>query len=316
MILAAFALMTLGMVGCDRNDDTTDNATNQPDPATVGFDENGASNAVFSVAENKTVHFSRGNLQYQASTGTWRFAEHQYNIIGAGNENISETYNGWIDLFGWGTSGWDSGVSGRSYQPWETSTDDRTYCPGNNAQNDLTGEYANADWGVYNAISNGGNQAGMWRTLTRDEWKYLLFTRNASTVSGIANARYARATINGSVNGLMIFPDSFTMPAGISVLGSSINGYSSFTDNTYTTQQWSKLEANGAIFLPVTDERDGTRMPGYMNGYYWSSTGYYQYGGYAQSQYKAYCIYFDNEGYLGVTESWRARGTAVRLVRD
>lgn len=46
---------------------------------------------------------SPGNLQYQASTGIWRFAEHQYDYIGSGNENISTSYSGWIDLFGWGT---------------------------------------------------------------------------------------------------------------------------------------------------------------------------------------------------------------------
>ena len=37
----------------------------------------GAINGVFSVASNKKVYFSQGNLQYQASTRTWRFAEHQ-----------------------------------------------------------------------------------------------------------------------------------------------------------------------------------------------------------------------------------------------
>lgn len=55
------------------------------------------------------VSFSKGNLQYQASTNTWSFAENQYDIIGYGNENISSDYDGWIDMFGWGTSGYDHG---------------------------------------------------------------------------------------------------------------------------------------------------------------------------------------------------------------
>ena len=55
------------------------------------------------------VAFSKGNLQYQASTDTWRFAENQLSVIGEDNQNISPTYSGWIDLFGWGTSGWDNG---------------------------------------------------------------------------------------------------------------------------------------------------------------------------------------------------------------
>jgi len=52
----------------------------------------------------------KGNLQYQATTKTWRFADQQYHVIGMDNEKISETYSGWIDLFGWGTSGYDHGA--------------------------------------------------------------------------------------------------------------------------------------------------------------------------------------------------------------
>ena len=37
----------------------------------------------FSVnAEGQQVQFSQGNLQYRASSCTWRFAEHQYNVVG------------------------------------------------------------------------------------------------------------------------------------------------------------------------------------------------------------------------------------------
>ena len=59
--------------------------------------------AEFSVGESKKVYFAHGNLQYQASTQTWRFAENQYDTIGGANSNISDSYSGWIDLFGWGT---------------------------------------------------------------------------------------------------------------------------------------------------------------------------------------------------------------------
>jgi uncharacterized repeat protein (TIGR02543 family) len=82
-----------------------------------GFDSNGATNARFSVRANKMVRFSRGNLQYQASTNTWRFAENQYDTIGADNTNISATNTGWIDLFGWGTGS----------NPTNTSTNNGDY---------------------------------------------------------------------------------------------------------------------------------------------------------------------------------------------
>ncbi|MBP5725116.1 MAG: hypothetical protein J6X18_16275, partial [Bacteroidales bacterium] len=124
--------------------------------------QDGAILAEFSVSDSTKVYFSQGNLQYQASTGTWRFAEHQYDMIGSDNSNISSSYSGWIDLFGWGTSGWNSGAN--AYQPYSTSTSYSDYYPGGSYSNDLTGSYANADWGVYNKISNGGNSAGMWRT--------------------------------------------------------------------------------------------------------------------------------------------------------
>lgn len=60
-------------------------------------------NGKFSVSPTQQVYFSKGNLQYQASTKTWRFAKHQWDFIGSSNKNISPDYEGWIDLFGWGT---------------------------------------------------------------------------------------------------------------------------------------------------------------------------------------------------------------------
>lgn len=94
----------------------------------------------FSVAPGRQVFFSPGNLQYNAAAGThqcaegttqpgtWRFAEHQWDYIGSDNTNISASYNGWIDLFGWGTSGWNSGAN--AYQPYVTNTITTDYAPG------------------------------------------------------------------------------------------------------------------------------------------------------------------------------------------
>ena len=130
---------------------------------------------VFSIASGVKVHFSCGNMQYQTqgthnvvdgtASGTWRFAPNQYDYIGEDNINISSTYNGWIDLFGWGTSGWESGA--RAYLPYTTNNIAENYRPGGVATNELTGTYANADWAVYNAISNGGNQPNQWRSLSK-----------------------------------------------------------------------------------------------------------------------------------------------------
>ena len=45
---------------------------------------------------------------------------------------------------------------------------------------------SNFDYGVYCPIENGGNESGFWRTLTIDEWLYLLNKRtNASSLRTI-----------------------------------------------------------------------------------------------------------------------------------
>ncbi len=56
-------------------------------------------NFVFSVSANEKVIFSNGNLQYQASSNTFRFAENQWDCMDAYNCYRSDSYSGWIDLF-------------------------------------------------------------------------------------------------------------------------------------------------------------------------------------------------------------------------
>lgn len=253
----------------------------------------GAVNGIFSVSSNKKVYFSQGNLQYRASDGRWRFAEHQYYYIGNSNGNISSTYSNFIDLFGWGTSGWNSFAV--CYQPWSTSTSYSDYYPGGSYTNNLTGSYANADWGVYNAIYNGGNAAGQWRTLTKDEWVYVFQSRSN------ASSKYGHGKVNG-VCGMILLPDSWTLPSGLSFTA----GSSSWA-NSYTAEQWAQMEANGAVFLPAAGRRYGTSVYDVGSyGYYWSAS-YYDSG-------SAYGVYFGS-GYLDPSSgSHRRYGRSVRLV--
>ena len=139
---------------------------------TTHYPPMGAINGLFTInADGNQVYFSQGNLQYQASTNTWKFAENQYDYIGDANSNISSTYSGWIDLFGWGTSGYNHGAN--CYQPWSTSTSNSDYYAYGYWQYNLYDETGQADWG-FNAINNGGNTNGIWRTLTWDEGNYVL----------------------------------------------------------------------------------------------------------------------------------------------
>ncbi len=254
---------------------------------------NGALPGEFSVSSTKKIKFSQGNLQYQASAGIWRFAERQYDYVGdadrgnvyvnsvkSNNANASSTYSGWIDLVGWGTSGYHK--PGDTYstrnRPYETAatTIDISYNyygygPSTNKGPHIIGSCAHYDWGVHNPISNGGNAAGMWRTLTKDEWVYLIETRTTTgVVGGTSNARYCKAKVNG-VCGLIIFPDSYVHPIGMPV-PSNINQSDANFSNTFTSSQWSSMEVAGCAFLPAAGSRSDPAVSNAgTTGSYWSS---------------------------------------------
>ena len=263
-----------------------------------GFTDYGAVNSLFSVARGKQVQFSRGNLQYQASTDTWRFAEQQYVSVGSDNANAAAAYTGWIDLFGWGTSGWNSGAT--AYLPYATNTDNADYYPGGDASNDLLGDNDSADWGRFNAIAAGGDQVGKWRTLTSSEWNYLLGS------SAARQGKSGKAVIDGTYNGIVLLPDNWVLPSSLTFTPGVSSDYST---NAYTAAQWSAMEDAGAVFIPAAGFRDGTTVSNVgTHGYYWSST-------HINGTY-AYDLYFFG-GYANASDlGTRAMGRSVRLVID
>ena len=270
----------------------------------------GAINGKFTINDNgDQVYFSQGNLQYQPSTNTWHFAENQYDLIIAPEDIIStdefgqlfadvtlhyaDTYSGWIDLFSWGTSGYNHGAI--CYQPWSTSTSYSDYYAYGNYQYNFYDQTGQADWG-YNPISNGGNTANQWRTLTQPEWDYVFNTR--TTNSGI---RYAKANVN-NVNGVILLPDDWS--SSTYSLSNTNSSGASFSSNTITASLWSTLEYAGAVFLPATGYRYGTSVHDVGSlGFYWSAS-YYNSG-------SAHGVYFDDLDYY----DFRDGGHSVRLVR-
>ena len=269
--------------------------------------------AYFSVGETQYIAFSQGNLQYQASTNTWRLAEHQWDFVGlqiigtvyennvkCDNSKISATYEGWIDLFGWGTSGYKKTRPYTTYKKPSDGSPDNSYIYYYMGKGDITG--TNYDWGVYNIISNGGNQAGLWRTLTRQEWSYLLHGRKN------ANCKKGLGEVNGVI-GLILLPDNWSLPDGITYT----SGFTTYdkeysTVNSYSLDDWEKMETNGAVFLPAAGYRDGG---GFSNrhggGNYWSSTGV--------GDDAAVHFYFKQQGIYGSSINRRC-GVSVRLVQD
>ncbi len=293
MVVCFMAAVMIMTVGCQK-EDIAPIIPDSPIIPDTPIIPDGALPGLFSVSATQQVYFSQGNLQYQASTNTWRFAEHQYdyvgkqtgyyrgNVSGSDNRYISSTYSGWIDLFGWGT-GSNPTLSSTSFEDYGTFV----------------------DWGC-NAISNGGNTANRWRTLTRSEW-YYLFNKRTGALS-----KRGTGNING-VGGLIILPDSWTLPSECSFTSGfcspSEDNYPDWTHNSYTLAQWAQMEAAGAVFLPAAGFRFGTYVAnvGY-SGYYWSSTS--STGG------DAYGMYFDGDNLDAMYYNLRDDGFSVRPVQD
>ena len=250
------------------------------------------------------IVFSRGNLQYNNTQNKWRFAKHQYDFVGGGlllanntylgnvvlnendatspalsssssanrsdNEQINNSgYNGWIDLYGWGTG--DNPMQCRQensyYSDWH-------------------------EWGNHPIANDGtNNTSDFWYTLGRDEWQYLIEHRYA--LSSTPEMRIGLAVVCG-VKGMILLPDRWTpgsMPSGCPAweqAGShTLVDYS--WNMTFTAEQWLAMEQSGAVFFPAAGYRGSTAGSLYCldfdgggptgtggsdqdHGAYWSST--------------------------------------------
>ena len=252
----------------------------------------------FSVGETMFVTFSLGNLQYTQSTNTWSFAENQWDYIGT--DNVT---GGWVESDP--TSG-DKKYYGTALADkvdlfaWSTNDNNNFGVSTSNDNNDYVGSFV--DWGT-NKIGN--DAPNTWRTLTYNEWDYVVFDRpNASSLMGVAQ-------VNG-VNGLILLPDNWVASDGIAFkpgfhIKNGVDYYAAY--QTFTAEQWTKLEAAGAVFLPAAGYRDGSDV-GFVQyvGYYWSATEDLRDG--------AHCLSFSSIGVGGVGYGSRNDGHSVRLVKD
>jgi len=280
----------------------------------------GAIDGLFSVSSTKQVYFSQGNLQatYDGSSWSWAFATNQWDCIlnNEGNTKITNTppyvsgYSGsstTVDLFCWvGASSAFEGV----------------------AQYGITSSSVMADYGtskIEDLKSDWGNTIGSgWRTLTKDEWDYLLNTRTGATVpltdipqlSPYLNNRYRTAIINSDgtpVYGLILFPDGGVFSEEEATRWYYYDEYKI----ECTTAQWEALAAKGCVFLPSAWYRPNeynapTVVPG-SSWYYWTSTSA------DMTDYEAYCVSLQGSDVIfGNTEvdGDRFKGKSVRLVKD
>ena len=292
-----------------------------------------ASFPVFSVSSTEKVTFAPGNLQYLGNTngtGTWRFAEHQYDFMGDGptsgtnyQGNVSvdgySKYNASADpdvardLFGWGTSGYNSKY------PYMTSTNNNSYYNGS-----LTG--TDYDWGVYHSasghsdekITNGGDYS--WRLFTADEWAYIIsregrvYTRTDVPTFSETKNLYASATVLG-VKGIILFPDNWDGSLDRSIIyGNASNG--GYTKTICDdAEKWALFETRGCVFLPAAHVRSGVTMDYWNNGHYWSGTIFTP----LANNYRGGTLEFSDKGAVTTSSTnacLRKLGQSVRLIRD
>ena len=239
------------------------------------------------------VHFAKGNLQatYNGSGYTWGFASNQYDIVGkaSGNTSIDSQKSGdVVDLFGW--VGASSSFTGAAQYGISTDSNDDDY--GN-----VAGEVLKSDWGK--TIDD----KEKWHTLSRNEWEYLLATREMpNDKARFKNVIGSGITLKDKNNnditqyGLVLYPDGFADQDS--------------WDQTYKT--WDEFDQNGLVLLPAAGSREGSDVS-YAGegglGYYWTSTSS------ADKSNSACRIYFTNNAYVFYEETDnRHRGMSIRLV--
>lgn len=299
--------------------DLPDDWTNgeNPHPFTVFFGANGTFDYGNPEGnDDLQVHFSQGNLQYNADGasatadpdgyvgGTWRFAQHQFDYIGLDNKNSSVDYKGWIDLFCWSTSGWNHGAI--CYQPWSRgeSTDYNAY---HDQTKDLNDDSGKADW-AYNTIEGAGSG---WRsvkfhqvsTAWKSEWNYLAEReKEGKVLCGLGE-------IGGCTSGLILLPDDWDWKYSPGFNPGTGTPGTTWTTNTFTYAEWKAMEAHGAVFLPASGIcKDGIVQYCHINGYYWTSK--------SDGDGSARHLNFRTSSYQPDASGSRRIGMSVRLVKE
>ncbi len=336
---------------------------------------------IFELCDGTKINIAKGNLQYNKTNG-FRFAEHSYSMIAGAEVDWKEGYSewqprwstsvltennkkanraetNWIDMFGWGTSGWNSGNNAVITKPWGDPGTDRVqnqnggvplfqpydymggayegwnwhtgYGPEGN--HDLTGTYANCDWGVYNDIKSYDGTVtytkGTWRTPTKEEWDCLVDKPEKYGYAQLIDNKYKYSDVNGkpqSLSGVVLVPAGFIDPkvGGKTFVSAATTSNWYFTDNQYTEAQWAEMEKAGATFLPTAGLRGNFSVQdascighGGIKACYWSSTC-------CTNPAQAYYFRIENETSTpGLTKlgartepTERSGGACVRLIKN
>ena len=159
-----------------------------------------------------------------------------------------------------------------------TSAAQNTYTNKTDGYGNGATEALKEDWGAL--IADG------WRTLSKDEWDYILNTRTVNGGTGNGHSYTLGQKVNDQL-GLVIYPDNYT-------------------GAVYAGSDWATFEAAGCVFLPAAGWRNGTALNAVgTTGFYWSST--------TENTTGSFRLNFTNKG-LNLGSNGRGFGFAVRLV--
>lgn len=242
--------------------------------------------SVFSVSATQKVYFSRANLMYKTAENKWGFHDNQVDECSTSLRDgsyvqQSKYANNYITVhYGTGTD-MDRFTWGHRYVTPQAGTD---YVTG---ENDLSVERG-TDWGCVFKIGDTWEvdmpepEDTYWRTLTASEWDYLITERSGNRFMMVKFYNPFPA-INEYSYGLLVFPDNFVFPTGLTSLFNASN--CNKTDQYYWIDKannggaWNdsgsnmyKLLAAGAVFLPGVGLRMGEYY--YRYNYFMQSSGY------------------------------------------
>lgn len=175
----------------------------------------------FKVSPTSSVQFSPGILMYDTLAQEYHFGS----TLAKPHLGVFDGH--WVDRFVWG-HGNDPLFDGEDADDYQVFYD--------------WGNYPIDDYPI-----------DTWRTLTADEWNYLLLRRTHAT-------QLCCLACVDSINGFILLPDNWTDVEDVPLVKgfvsiTSWNGSDSFAEqNNLTFEQWQKLEEAGAVFLPTSTQ--------------------------------------------------------------
>ena len=187
-------------------------------------------------ADQDTVVFSRGNMQYNYGEDKWVCASKQYEVLGKdANLNFGNPdYTGSVDLFSWSNTTTNYGLI-NSYK-----------------DADFNNNNAFVDWGQVFV----GKSELSWRTLSKDECNYLKANNNWTIIELDSDVD----PDNDWMLAMVLFPADWQAPAELANLNYKFYDFDNdekAAQNTFKYSDWEKFENAGAVLLPATGSRAG-----------------------------------------------------------